>query len=326
MDSESDLDELSKHIKQQDENIFSIEKVTFIKPSDPNDQPFMINFTSNHMPDSLDIGGPVILRPWINRPLMCKNCYEYGHSKKTCKKQNQICRKCAGEGHDDLQTNKCRLPDYCIHCQTDEHPTNYIDCPRRKCEQEIVDIQQRDGVSFLRARQTYKDNSNVVIHTRPKQQNYETHFDLTVEKEAKRKLTPWALEKAIEHHLGNKAISISSRNDTTFLVEVDNKKDQTEKIMKLERVLDYECKVTPANNIYHPQGIAFVYEQNIESKESFEKFQKEFIKYHKVLNVVKASWIIPREGQKSTAILITFSGELPNYIDIPKEKKKNKSL
>ena len=232
-------------------------------------------------------------------------------------KNKEICWKCAGEGHDP---KLCKLPDFCIHCKTNEHSTNYKECPRRKREQEIVNIQHRDGVSFLRAKQTYNDDSNVVIHTRSKQQNYETHFELTVEKEVKRKLTPWALEKAIELHLGNKAKSIHSRNETTFLVEVDNKKDQTEKIMKLERVLDYECKVTPANNIYHPQGIAFVYEQNIESNESFEKFQKEFIKYHKVLNVVKASWIKPREGQNSTAILITFSGELPDYMDIPKEK------
>ena len=151
MDSDSDLDELLKHIKEQDENIYSIEKITFIQSFNPNDQAFMIKFTSNHIPDSLDIGGPVILKPLINRPLMCKNCKEYGHSQKTCKKK-EICRKCSGEGHD---SKLCKLPDFCIHCETNEHSTNYIECPKRKREQEIVNIQHRDRVSFLRARQIY---------------------------------------------------------------------------------------------------------------------------------------------------------------------------
>ena len=159
-----------------------------------------------------------------------------------------------------------------IHCETNEHSTNYTECPRRKRKQEIVNIQNRDKVSFLRAKQTYNDDSNVVIHTRSKQQNYETHFELTVDKDVKRKMTPLALEKAIEVHLGNKAKSIRSHNEATFILVVDNNKKTNRTNLKIKTILNYQCKVTTAKNVYRPRGTAFVYEQNIKSDEAFSKF------------------------------------------------------
>ena len=58
-------------------------------------------------------------------------------------------------------------------------------------------------------------------------------------------------------------------------------KNQTEKILKLEKILNYQCKLTKDKNIYRPKGTALVGEENI------KKFQKEFIHYHKVLDVEK---------------------------------------
>ena len=50
------------------------------------------------------------------------------------------------------------------------------------------------------------------------------------------------------------------------------------------------------------------------------KIREEFIQYHKVIDVEKAKWITEKDDQKTTAISITFSEEVPRHIDIPEEE------
>ena len=62
VDSEEDLKEFLKYIREQDENIYSIERATFLKSRlNPNLQSFILNFTSNNIPDALHVGGPIRL-------------------------------------------------------------------------------------------------------------------------------------------------------------------------------------------------------------------------------------------------------------------------
>ena len=141
-----------------------------------------------------------------------------------------------------------------------------------------MNIQDQKKFCFLRAKQYYDDLTAEYTPTETqKPKDFTTHFKVTVEASKKRKIPPWIIEKSLEKFLGGKAKLVRSLNETIFSVEVANKK-QSDKMLEYKQITDeVECITEVANNIFFPQGTAYLYEYDLEDDEKFKDFREEFI-------------------------------------------------
>lgn len=128
-------------------------QATWIKPKNNNCKAFMISFNQTRTPDSISIPGEQTktkVYEHIPRPLLCKRCLEYSHTKNHC--TNQIrCHKCTEE---HLTVNCDRETSKCLHCAL-PHKTGDRDCPKHRQESSICRIQYTEKISWPSARQKY---------------------------------------------------------------------------------------------------------------------------------------------------------------------------
>lgn len=101
-DSEiSDVNEFEMGLKENF-NISSVEYAHFIKTKNDQTKVFILHFRQETLPRSIYIPGEkadTIIYPFDNRPMMCRNCQQYGHTAKRC--HNTICRRCSYATHTD---------------------------------------------------------------------------------------------------------------------------------------------------------------------------------------------------------------------------------
>ena len=318
-----DKEELENYLKKKNPGLHSIEHASFIKTNNERTLPIIVNYLGKNLPTEMPTPDLIPVRPWINKPLRCRTCQEYGHSYKKCKpNRNLRCEKCSEEGHSG---EHCQSPTpFCFHCR-EQHIIGHTQCMKHKEQKDILDIQHKEKVGFLRARQIYKDKESSAPPTfKPlKIQTTKKFFKLIIDKEQKKKLRPWVLEKAIEEHIGEKPESMRDSSETSITVEIKNpsasKKMPTFKGFKKV----FSCEVEETDRLNPLKGIATVFEQNISYNEDWQKFRTNFIKYHKVKDVEKATWI-KNFNRSSTPLMITFYDEVPKYMDIPKEKTRTK--
>lgn len=92
-----------------------------------------ITFRSNKLPDNLKIY--FVSRRvdhYILKPLMCKKCLIYGHTKNNCKSSVDLCINCAENQHNEQNCkNKCKF------CKIDQHRTGAATCPEEILQKEI---------------------------------------------------------------------------------------------------------------------------------------------------------------------------------------------
>ena len=107
----------------------------------------------------------------------------------------------------------------CFHCDGPHQVGSKI-CIRHQKETEIMNIQERNKVSFARARQIFEDSGVQTEFRETSSKTFNTHFDLYHAEY----INPFILEKAIEQHTGTTPKEIRSLTKNTFVVEVSSQK------------------------------------------------------------------------------------------------------
>ena len=104
----------------------------------------LLTFSSTFLPDYITFDHlRVKVKQYRARPIQCYNCYEYGHVVTHCTKS----KKCIVCSQHHQEWDKCELPSYCFHCSGNHSPTSR-DCPRKKFEQEVVEVAQNQHISI----------------------------------------------------------------------------------------------------------------------------------------------------------------------------------
>ncbi|OXU18782.1 hypothetical protein TSAR_005381, partial [Trichomalopsis sarcophagae] len=98
------------------------------------------------------------VRPYVQNPMQCFNCYRFGHTAKTCK-GNKICINCGEIDHEDAETCKNASP-RCINCNG-QHRSNDRSCEMYLKYKEINTLMAYRNLSFLEAK-------NIVIPPKPR--------------------------------------------------------------------------------------------------------------------------------------------------------------
>lgn len=93
-------------------------------------------------------------RLYIPSPMLCYNCYEFGHSKMRCSKAT-VCRNCSTTHEattDENGRQSCPKAAYCKNCEG-KHGPGSKECPRFKEEAEIARVKTEQKISFAEAKQ-----------------------------------------------------------------------------------------------------------------------------------------------------------------------------
>ena len=295
--------------------VSEVKEATFIKGRSGTTA-FIVTFDREETPYSISIPGErsdCTVSPFLSRPMMCKKCLAYGHTQKRCKKEEPRCKSCSEEGHEmkncQSQTVKC------FHCKED-HQAGSKNCSTQMKEQQILKTVENEKVTFQRARQI--NEAKPIIRTvTAKTPMFVNKLDITWPKGTKRNTNPWQTARCIEKQLGGKtprSIRTKKFDDDTITVEVSSPAEAA-KLNALTRVGEFEVEVKASDAQNLPRGIIFI--EGYDMGEA-EEYENELKKQHKLINVEQAHWIKSR----NPALLLTFSRELPDYLDIPGEAKR----
>lgn len=112
-------------------------------------------------------------RLYIPSPMLCFNCYEFGHSKMKCGNA-PVCRHCSTthEQQTDAEgRHSCQKPAFCKNCQG-KHGPGSKDCPKYKEEAEIAKLRTELKISFAEAKQKVEAKSGVTSFSATVTQNF----------------------------------------------------------------------------------------------------------------------------------------------------------
>lgn len=134
-------------------NVSEVTQAHWIKPKNDDCKAFSVSFNQTRTPNSIYIPGEqsrTKVYEHFPRPLFCKNCLEYNHTKNHC--PNQIkCQNCTEE---HLTENCTQQAAKCLHCGA-PHRSGDKNCPKQKQESSICSIQYKEKISWPSARQKY---------------------------------------------------------------------------------------------------------------------------------------------------------------------------
>ena len=311
-----DLNEFKTYLQEQHSALQDLTEAPFIKTRNPGTQVFILEFGQDHLPHSVYISGErsdTVIYPMRNKPLMCKRCLIYGHAQKYCRAERSRCETCGEEGHTKLECT-ATVP-CCARCG-EGHPAGHRECQVHQHEQKVVDLQQSLKVTPRRARQIL-DNNNEFIEQLKK--TFNAFCDITMDEPKKRQLSPWIIEKCITAQIGNKPKSVRSKNATTLTVEVFSE-NQAVKLMEMTSLAGISIVVAAGSNRRLKKGLTYIYNYDLSD---FNRYKAGLISDLGVADVEEARWIKPRNSL-ANPILLSFYGEVPNYISIPGELAKNR--
>jgi hypothetical protein len=91
------------------------------------------------------------VRMYIPLPRRCYMCQNYGHLRKNCRSDKEICGRCSEDCDQHHTTKTCQKTPKCFHCGLSHYSGSKI-CSRYTIEKEIIAVKVTDHLTFKEAR------------------------------------------------------------------------------------------------------------------------------------------------------------------------------
>ena len=130
------------------------------------DNMIVLTFFSSCSPDYINVGPLwLLVKTFINSPVQCFGCYEFGYSGEHCTTAPR-CGRCSSK--DSHATSECDSTPYCLHCR-DGHKLSSRECPRYRLEQDVLQHANSHFGGLGAARRELSDRESVVrfLHMLP---------------------------------------------------------------------------------------------------------------------------------------------------------------
>lgn len=238
-------------------------------------------------------------RLYIPSPMLCFNCYEFGHSKMRCNNA-AVCRHCSTTHEQQMDTEgrpSCKKAGFCKNCQGNHGPSSR-NCPRYVEEAEIAKIRTEQKISFSEAKQLVtarKSTTSYAATARkdlptidPRERAKELELiatlkqELEKEKKEKERLTKDWAEEVERLRQENKKIRVIANQNLGY--EHDRKaimKKMEEEAEKLRQEVEELRKqlntLRPTSNMNPPIGednFTEVLPRKLSKKEAMKKVQQ----------------------------------------------------
>lgn len=133
--------------------VVKVERMSFWDKENQISKPgtsIKISFRACKLPLEIKIYGAIArLSLFIPKPILCKNCFKYGHTATYCK-VSKICSNCTDSNHADTD---CKNPAKCNYCkENNNHKTSDVNCPESKVQADIKKIMVEEKIPFFEAR------------------------------------------------------------------------------------------------------------------------------------------------------------------------------
>lgn len=235
----------------KDQNIIGIRRITRKVGEDRELTPTVIlTVSGTTLPEHIDIGYQRIrTRPYYPAPMLCYQCYQFGHTRQKCQKQIPTCGNCNQE-HELTQGVRCQNPAYCARCKSSDHSLGSRKCPVYQNEDAIQHIRVDRGLSYPEARRAFEASTGqrsfagIAVHSKDK-----TISDLSAKLEA---LSVQMVEKdskikSLEDQISSRNVPNSSNEFQRLEKLIINLQNQIQKkderILNLEKALEKDSRL-----------------------------------------------------------------------------------
>ena len=181
----ADFPEFRKELMEQ-YGLLDVIEPGWIRSRNTKAKPLLLTFR-DEVPQYLDIPGENMkakVYEYKDRPLLCKMCLRFGHSKKNCQ-ETQRCAKCSELNHsvEECQSETIK----CLHCN-EGHQTGNYRCREYKYQEEIIAVQVKERVTRAQAKA-------IVDRLKPHMRDMNYAEVLQAKENDKNGLQPGAIEK-----------------------------------------------------------------------------------------------------------------------------------
>ena len=214
-----------------------------MKPRNQQATVLLLTFNLDTLPYSLYIPGEhadSVVYQYHDWPMICHNCYKYGHTKTRCKKA-QVCRKCVRTDH---TIDKFENIPKCPKCDGD-HIAGSRECGAEQNERKIKGVQTKEKVGRRTAIQILSGEDETSAN---KSTKFPTKLSCQMNPEQKNKFSPWMIRKCFTQELDNKPRTIRSKSESKFLIEV-NYEAESRTILSIKKLNNVDVRMTECTNI-----------------------------------------------------------------------------
>ena len=319
--SKEDAKQYGAELQEEFPFIVKVENPTFLK-SNNDATPLLITFATTVPPQSLDIPGEPYLNrvyPFRNKPMLCKKCFSYGHTKKHCKNQ-QRCSTCTSISCASLTEKDvpCKSVPKCLHCPQ-PHKTGDKNCNKEIEEMNIVQIQDSHKVTIQRARQIASPEQQIPVPSTPK---FHTEFMLKLEQNnAENSIAKpipsakvFSINRCLTTLLGEKPQYLRKTRDGSFRLKIQ-KQSSSDKITDINTICEYQCSITPVEGAGTVKGIIYTTQYHSTDNSQLISGLKQ---KPEIADAQEATWI--KTNSPTRAFLISFYGNIPSHVRVLGER------
>lgn len=121
-----------------------------------NTSTIVLTISGTVIPPNVDFGWiRCKTRPYYPAPMLCYNCWNFGHTSKRCQQTRPTCGTCSKDHVIDKET-RCTAEVFCKRCDRHSHSLSSRKCPVYCKENDIQRIRVDLGISYPQARRRYE--------------------------------------------------------------------------------------------------------------------------------------------------------------------------
>lgn len=222
-------DELEKQLGNQ-----GVIKAKRIMRNKENTAAIVLTFNRAVYPKDVKVGVlRVQTRPYYPNPMLCFNCFEYGHPSRICQNPKR-CFNCS-QTHEERD---CEAAAFCRNCEKDHRPSNR-QCPIYKLENDIIRTKIDFNITFAEARKRVAAGNGSYAQVAAQPRLDRIKLNALNAQIAEQRMTIEKLEKALQNKQEmdgkiNEVLEQNKEKERQINALLEHLKQRDEKIAKIE--------------------------------------------------------------------------------------------
>ena len=282
-------------------SITDIVPATWIKPKNDKAKALLVSFGQDTLPEYVHIPGEyqeTKVYPYKDRPMQCNICQKYGHVASRCSASQPTCGNCGGRHNNkDCEQDES----HCCLCGG-AHTTKSKECPVRKEEEKVMEIQKRMKIGKAAARAFLGGET---LNNNTEEQEYVKYINVQLNEGDRRKTCPYKSQKFLKEKL-NVTDTQLTVSKTGYIIKSITEQ-QTRKLIETKNIAGMTCSVMEHKTYNESKGLIYL---NDVPTENEDYFTQKLITRFDLKEASPAKWI-KISNPNTKPYLLTFNKPKP---------------